>query len=92
MCDISLIVDWKNSHIMPNFEGKSQKIVPITIVQLENILSTIKQLSLLGKSFRHENMQNLYERCTDVKNINNSTNWLEYISNELCAWENQLLA
>ena len=26
MCDISLIVDWKNSHIMPNFEGKSQKM------------------------------------------------------------------
>ena len=91
----SLHVDTVNTFYMSvkyEYEGKSQKIVPITIVQLENILSTIKQLSLLGKSFRHENMQNLYERCTDVKNINNSTNWLEYISNELCAWENQLLA
>ncbi len=91
----SLHVDTVNTFYMSvkyEYEGKSQKIVPITIVQLENILSTIKQLSLLGKSFRHENMQNLYERCTDVKNINNSTNWLEYISNEICAWENQLLA
>lgn len=91
----SLHVDTVNTFYMSvkyEYEGKSQKIVPITIVQLENILSTIKRLSLLGKSFRHEDMQNLYERCTDVKNINNSTNWLEYISNEICAWENQLLA
>ena len=91
----SLHVDTVNTFYMSvkyEYEGKSQKIVPITIVQLENILSTIKQLSLLGKSFKHKDMQNLYERCTDVKNINNSTNWLEYISNEICVWEKQLLA
>lgn len=91
----SLHVDTVNTFYMSvkyEYEGKSQKIVPITIIQLENILSTIKQLSQLGKPFRHDDMQNLYERCTDVKNINNSTNWLEYISNEICTWENQLLA
>lgn len=91
----SLHVDTINTFYMSvkyEYEGKSQKIIPITIIQLENILSTIKQLSILGKSFKHEAMQDLYERCTDVKNVNNSTNWLDFISNEICVWEKQLLA
>lgn len=91
----SLHMDTINTFYMSvkyEYEGKAQKIVPITIIQLENILSAIKQLSILGKSFKHEDMQDLYDRCTNVKNVNNSTNWLEFISNEICAWEKQLLA
>lgn len=91
----SLHVDTINTFYMSvkyEYEGKSQKIIPITIVQLESILSIIKQLTMLGKSFKHEDMQNLYERCSNVKNINNSTNWLEYISDEIGVWEKQLLA
>lgn len=91
----SLHVDTINTFYISvkyEYEGKPQKIIPITIVQLENILSIIKQLTQLGKAFRHEDMQNLYERCSNVKNVNNSTNWLEYISNEICVWEKQLLA
>lgn len=91
----SLHVDTINTFYISvkyEYEGKPQKIIPITIVQLENILSIIKQLTKLGKAFRHEDMQNLYERCSNVKNVNNSTNWLEYISNEICVWEKQLLA
>ncbi len=91
----SLHVDTINTFYMSvkyEYEGKSQKIVPITIVQLENILLTIKQLSELGKSFKHKDIQNLYERCTNVKNVNNSTNWLEYISDEIGIWKEQLLA
>lgn len=74
------------------YEGKSQKILPITIVQLESILQTIKQLSIQGKKFNHIDMQHLYERCTDIKNVSNSSTWIDYIANELCAWESQLVS
>lgn len=91
----SLHVDTINTFYMSvkyEYEGKSQKILPITIVQLESILQTIKQLSIQGKKFNHIDMQHLYERCTDIKNVSNSSTWIDYIANELCAWESQLVS
>lgn len=90
----SLHVDTINTFYMSvkyEYEGIPQKILPITIVQLESILQVIKQLSIRGKKFSHVDMQKLYETCTDVKNVSNSSTWLEYIANELCAWEAQLV-
>lgn len=90
----SLHIDTVNTFYMSvkyEYEGKPQKILPITIVQLENILQTIKQLSLQGKKFKHIDMQDLYERCTDISGVNNSNTWLDHISNEMCSWEKQLV-
>lgn len=90
----SLHVDTVNTFYMSvkyEYEGKPQKILPITIVQLENILQTIKQLSLKGKKFKHNDMQDLYERCTDISNVSSSNTWLDHISNEMYSWERQLV-
>ena len=90
----SLHVDTINTFYMSvkyEYEGTPQKILPITIVQLESILQVIKQLSIRGKKFSHVDMQKLYETCTDVKNVSNSSTWLEYIADELCAWEARLV-
>ncbi|MEE1048284.1 MAG: AlwI family type II restriction endonuclease [Clostridia bacterium] len=90
----SLHVDTINTFYMSvkyEYDGKAQKILPITIVQLENILLTIKELSMQGKKFKHSYMQELYESCTNITNVNNSSAWLEYISNELCAWKTRLV-
>lgn len=73
------------------YEGKPQKIIPITIVQLEKILWVIKQLSERGKKLKHSDMQTLYERCTSITNLSNSRAWLDYIASELGAWEISLL-
>lgn len=91
----SLHVDTINTFYMSvkyEYEGKAQKILPITIVQLENILLTIKQLSIQGKRFKHNDMQVLYERCTDIKDVSSSSTWLDHIANELSVWETQLVS
>ncbi|MCD7747263.1 MAG: AlwI family type II restriction endonuclease [Firmicutes bacterium] len=90
----SLHVDTVNTFYMSvkyEYEGKPQKIIPVTIAQLEDILKSVKQLSIQGKKFRRSDMQNLYERCTDIKNVSNSSTWLDYIANELCEWESMLV-
>lgn len=74
------------------YEGVPQKIIPITISQLESILATIKELTLSGKQFKHTDLMFFYEKCTDTKEFTNSSNWLEYISHTLKTWEMSLLS
>ncbi|WP_095274309.1 AlwI family type II restriction endonuclease [Helicobacter sp. 11S03491-1] len=73
------------------FKGKKQRIVPITIKQLTYILSLVKQLRESRNNIYCENILDLYNRCIDVSKINNSTQWLDYIDEELEKWRSQLL-
>lgn len=89
----SLHVDTVNTFYISvkyEYDGEPQKIVPMTIAQLENILMVIRQLSAQGKIFSHKDMQNLYERCTDISNVSSSAAWIDHISSELYAWGTQL--
>ena len=68
------------------YEGKAQKIIPITIVQLEKILETIKDIITKGNRIKHGQIMNLFEACVDLSNVDNSTNWLEHINNVIEKW------
>lgn len=73
------------------YEGKPQKIIPITIGQLESILKTIKDLTLKGKQFKHTDLMNFYDKCVDTSSFVDSTSWLEHISNTLNNWKTSLM-
>ena len=91
----SLHVDTVNTFYMSvkyEYEGKAQKIIPITIVQLESILKTIKKLAEKGKACEHQQIMALYNACTDVSNVGSSTLWLNHISDSLNDWQKQLVS
>ena len=90
----SLHTDTVNTFYMAvkyEYEGKTQKIIPITIRQLEEILSTIKELSNQGKVLRHCNIMDLYEKCSNLTSVSNSKGWLDHICKEISNWKNNLL-
>lgn len=91
----TLHVDTVNTFYMSvkyEYEGKAQKIIPITIVQLESILETMKKLVLKGKSLKHADVMKLYDNCANVSSLTSSSVWLEHISNELNDWETKLVS
>lgn len=74
------------------YEGVPQRIIPITISQLESILTTIKEVIIKGKQFKHTDLMSFYNSCIDVSKFDNSLSWLEHISNTLNIWENSLIS
>ena len=91
----TLHVDTVNTFYMSvkyEYEGKPQKIIPITIVQLEKMLKTVKEMSQKGKKLLHSQIMELYEECTNLNDVNSSTNWLEYINQTIDNWSLKLIA
>lgn len=74
------------------YEGRPQKIIPMTIVQLEEILKTVKIITEQGRVFRHMDLKRLYDRCCEVAAVANSTLWLEHIDKVLKEWQRELIA
>jgi len=73
------------------YEGKSQKIIPITISGLIKLLDIIKNLKLKRKVFTHEILKYFYERCVNITNIGASNRWTNHINNIIDEWGNELL-
>lgn len=74
------------------YEGKKQKIIPITINQLIYILETIKILQEKGRSLKHQSVMKLYEACSDDEKIENSLMWKDYIQQQIILWRKELVA
>lgn len=68
------------------YEGKQQKIVPLSISQVVEILEFIKLLKQENKTFSHTQFQGFLETIVNLKddeNINTSDEWLRAIPNVL---------
>ncbi|QFR50215.1 AlwI family type II restriction endonuclease [Sulfurimonas lithotrophica] len=66
------------------YEGKKQKIIPLTITQIIDILEYIKLLKEDNKGFVHIRFQSFLESVVELKddeNINSSDEWLRAIPN-----------
>lgn len=74
------------------YEGDKQKIIPITIRQLTNILKTVKYCLDNNKPFCHSHLKKLMDTCIDTKKFTNSTNWLSYIDGAINLWMKSLSA
>jgi len=75
------------------YEGKQQKIIPLTIENFVELLKILIQLKEAGKFLRHIELANLYneiiERINDVKD---STEWINNIPNIILDWKEKLVS
>lgn len=72
------------------YDGYPQKIVPMTINQLTEILSVIKELKVSGKNICKENMLDLYNRCTNLKDCKGCGEWQKFIESQITTWAKTL--
>ena len=68
------------------YEGKKQKIIPITISQLIMILQRIKLMTQQHITFKHSSLMKLYDTCVDMSNIANSQGWLAHVQQSILEW------
>jgi len=71
------------------YEGKKQKIVPITIIQLERLLNVVKNSMKKKQNFTHNNLKKFYDNCVNFSRIKKSTDWTSHIETELERLETQ---
>lgn len=74
------------------YEGQKQRIIPITISQLQLLLKVVKTNLQQQKAFTHNYIKQLYDACVDLSDIADSTQWLEKINNSITQWSERLTA
>ncbi len=75
------------------YEGKKQKIIPLTITQFVNILKTVLRLKENGKQISHQEFQKLLDSVIDYCNEEevDSTKWMDNMDKQLENWSQNLL-
>lgn len=68
------------------YEGRKQKIVPITITGLLDILGAVRNVKAARKPFQKEDIRRLYESCVDISDVSDSTKWSEHIGQAIGEW------
>ncbi|MEO1928375.1 MAG: AlwI family type II restriction endonuclease [Nautiliaceae bacterium] len=61
------------------YEGKKQKIVPLTVSQIIEILEVIKVLKENGKRLTHLQFKEMLDEIVNVNNYSNSQEWVNTI-------------
>lgn len=74
------------------YEGKKQKIIPLTINQFVGLLNTLKTIKQEGGFLKHDEIKELYDLIiNNTENLQSSDEWINSIPNIICKWENSLL-
>lgn len=71
------------------YQGKKQKIVPLTIAQLISILQGIREGKGLHKKITKDDMVSLYEACAAIGEVSDSTKWNSYITKKIEEWKSR---
>lgn len=71
------------------YEGAKQKIIPITISELIELLEVIKAAKMKGIKVSHSEMMKFYDKCIDISSISDSTTWRNHIANEITCLKNK---
>lgn len=75
------------------YKGSLQKIVPITISQLIEILTIVERMKINGKILKHIDLMRLFNSCTSLEQCgSDSTLWLPHIKKEISSWKKEMLA
>lgn len=75
------------------YRGKTQKIVPLSITQLIDVLKTLLSLKKQRKMFKHQELLSLYDIVIGLtENVKHSGEWVDKISNSICEWKEELLS
>lgn len=73
------------------YEGAKQKIIPLTIAQLIEILKIVAKVKSANKEFKHIYIKELYDNILNSITSSDSNTWVtEKIPTILKAWENNL--
>lgn len=73
------------------YEGKAQKIVPITISDFTRIMEILLRIKESGNSFSHHSLKSLYDSILEnVQTTSNSEDWLATIPNIINSWEEEI--
>ena len=72
------------------YQGKKQKIIPLTISQLIEILEGIKSAKINNKKITNEEMEKLYSNCSNVSSLQNSLEWQGYVNKQIYIWKNEI--
>ena len=74
------------------YQGSKQKIVPITITQLIDILQGIKNAKVNHRKVTKDDMKSLYESCTQLCSISDSTQWSSFVTKQIVSWRERVTA
>lgn len=78
--------------IKHGYEGKKQKIVPLSITNLIKILKILIQIKEKGKFLTHNVLFDLYNKIIiEGENINEPVEWLSTIPNTIDSWKKTLI-
>ncbi len=72
------------------YQGKKQKILPLTISQMQSLLNKVNEMNSNGKKFKNTQFEKLLDNCTDVNGIKNSEEWKNHINSKFIEWLNLL--
>ena len=75
------------------YEGRPQKIIPLSINHFVCILKVLLQMKAERKFLRHAEISRLYDEILDLSNSFNSSNkWLRSIPNTISSWQKSLIS
>ncbi len=69
------------------YQGRRQKIVPLTISQLIEILKGIREAKVNNRKVTKDDMLQLYEACTATAVIEDSTKWVSHVTKQISEWK-----
>ena len=75
------------------YEGSRQRIVPLTIGQLIELLEILLQIKKKGKQFKHVVLRELYSKIIkSTDNVARSDLWIEKIPEIMAEWKEEALS
>jgi hypothetical protein len=74
------------------YQGQRQKIIPLTITQLIELIDTVRIVKQQDKKFTSVMLEQFYKSVTEVNNISNSFAWIETIKNTIITWKQKCIA
>lgn len=74
------------------YQGSKQKIIPLTITQLIDILCGIRLAKVNHRKVTKDDMRSLYESCTQLCSIPDSTQWSQYVTKQIVIWRQKVVA
>ncbi|OGB73667.1 hypothetical protein A3K24_02400 [candidate division Kazan bacterium RIFCSPHIGHO2_01_FULL_44_14] len=75
------------------YEGKPQKIVPLSITQFADLLKVLPEIKKKGVFLTHQKLFELYEKIvTSSSNFENPADWLQEIPNIINFWKSEVTA
>jgi len=73
------------------YEGKKQKIVPLSINNFIELLKILVDIKQSGKSLKHSELFRLYDEILEIsKPLSDSNEWIKKIPNTINSWQRSL--